>query len=160
MIASNLASRKDTDVTMGAHRRWPEEGVARIPYWIYSDPDVYAREQQRIFCGASWNYVALEAEIPTAGNFKRTFIGDRSVVVVRDKDGGINVVENRCAHRGVQFCQQHLGQATEFMCPYHQWTYDFQGNLIGVPFRRGLKRQGGMPLDFDPRDHGLRKLKV
>jgi salicylate 5-hydroxylase large subunit len=46
------------------------------------------------------------------------------------------------------------------MCPYHQWTYDLKGDLIGVPFRRGLKKQGGMPADFDPKRHGLRKLKV
>jgi salicylate 5-hydroxylase large subunit len=82
------------------------------------------------------------------------------VVVVRDKDGSVNVVENRCAHRGVQFCQKHLGNVPEFMCPYHQWTYDLSGNLIGVPFRRGVKKQGGMPADFDPKNHGLRKLKV
>ena len=88
---------------MGAHNEWPKEGIARIPYWIYSDPDVYAREQERIFCGPSWSYVALEAEVPRSGDFKRTFIGEKPVVVVRDRDGSINVVENRCAHRGVQF---------------------------------------------------------
>ena len=99
--------------------------------------------------GRSWAYVALEAEIPDAGDFKRTIIGDKPVVVVRDDAGGINVVENRCAHRGVQFCQTQSRQhATEFMCPYHQWTYNLQGDLIGVPFRRGVKQQGGMPADF------------
>src|SRR2546429_6759331 len=46
------------------------------------------------------------------------------------------------------------------MCPYHQWTYDLKGNLIGVPFRRGVEKQGGMPADFDPKNHGLRRLKV
>ncbi len=139
---------------------WPQEGLARVPYWVYTDPDVYAREQARIFCGPSWSYVALEAEIPEPGDFKRTFIGEKPVVVVRGKDGAVNVVENRCAHRGVQFCQKHLGHATEFMCPYHQWTYDLEGNLIGVPFRRGLKKQGGMPADFDLKAHGLAKLRV
>ena len=90
--------------------QWPEEGISRIPYWVYSDPGVYAREQERIFGGRCWAYVALEAEIPNPGDFKRTFIGDKPVVVVRDGEGGVNVVENRCAHRGVQFCQQHLRQ--------------------------------------------------
>jgi salicylate 5-hydroxylase large subunit len=145
---------------MDAPRRWPGEGASRIPYWVYSDPEIYAREQERIFCGPSWSYVALEAEIPKGGDFKRTFIGDKPVVVIRDQDGGVNVVENRCAHRGVKFCQEHLGNVTEFMCPYHQWTYDLKGDLIGVPFRRGLKKQGGMPADFDVRQHGLRKLRV
>ncbi len=139
---------------------WPREGIARVPYWAYSDPEIYRREQSRIFCGKSWAYVALEAEIAKPGDFKRTFVGDKPVVVARDGDGGVNVFENRCAHRGVQFCQQHLGNVSEFMCPYHQWTYDLKGNLIGVPFRRGVKQQGGMPADFDPKQHSLRALKV
>ena len=125
--------------------QWPTEGVSRIPYWVYTDPEIYAREQERIFCGRSWAYVALEAEVPTAGDFKRTAIGDKPVVVVRDEAGGVAVIENRCAHRGLQFCQTYLGHATEFMCPYHQWTYNLQGDLIGVPFRRGIKQQGGCP---------------
>jgi salicylate 5-hydroxylase large subunit len=147
-------------VSATSRRQWPAEGIARVPYWAYSDPEIYAREQARIFCGPSWSYVALEAEIPNAGDWKRTFIGDKPVVVVRDGEGGLNVVENRCAHRGVQFCQRHLGNAPEIVCPYHQWTYDLKGNLIGVPVRRGVRKQGGMPADFDPREHGLRRLKV
>lgn len=81
---------------------WPKEGITRIPYWIYSDPEVGAREQERVFCGPSSSYVALEAELPHAGDFKRTFIGKKPVVVVRDRDGSVNAVENRRAHRGVQ----------------------------------------------------------
>lgn len=145
---------------MNARHVWPSAGPSRVPYWVYSDPDIYAREQERIFWGPTWNFVALEAEIPQAGDFKRTFIGDKSVVVIRDEEGGVNVVENRCAHRGVQFCQKHLGRAKEFMCPYHQWTYDLKGSLFGVPFRRGIKGQGGMPADFSMEEHGLRKLAV
>jgi salicylate 5-hydroxylase large subunit len=146
--------------TTGPSRQWPEEGNCRVPFWVYSDPAIYAREQEHIFGGASWSYVGLTAEIPNAGDFKRTFIGDQPVVVVRDREGGINVVVNRCAHRGVQFCRVNLGNAGEFMCPYHQWTYDLRGNLIGVPFRKGLRRQGGMPNDFKLEDHSLQRLRV
>jgi salicylate 5-hydroxylase large subunit len=60
----------------------------------------------------------------------------------------------------VQFCQTHFGNNPEFMCPYHQWTYNLKGDLIGVPFRRGLKKQGGMPTDFEMQQNGLRKLAV
>lgn len=141
-------------------RRWSEEGYSRVPYWLYTDQDIYDREQRLIFQGPFWSYVALSAELAEPGDFKRTFIGDRSVVIVRDQDGEIRGFENRCAHRGVQFCRTHRGKAKDFMCPYHQWTYDLQGNLIGVPFRRGVKRQGGMPADFDPKNHGLRKLRT
>lgn len=141
-------------------REWPREGLSRVPYWIYTDPEIYAQEQTRIFGGPNWSYVALEAEIPNSGDYKRTYIGDKPVVVIRAEDGAITVVENRCAHRGVQFCQKHLGNTPEFMCPYHQWTYNLKGDLIGVPFRRGVKKQGGMPDDFDPAKNGLSKLRV
>jgi salicylate 5-hydroxylase large subunit len=143
-----------------AARRWPSEGIKRVPFWVYTDAEIYAREQERIFQGPSWNYVALEVEIPRAGDFVRSYIGDKSVVVLRGRDGGVSVVENRCAHRGLQFCQKHLGHADEIVCPYHQWTYDLDGKLIGMPFRRGVKKQGGFPAEFDLADHGLRRLGV
>jgi len=138
-----------------AARQWPEGGLARVPYWVYTDPEVYRAEQERIFCGPSWSYVALEAEIPNPGDFVRSHVGEKPIVVTRDLDGGVNVLLNRCAHRGVMFCQQAQGTAREFMCPYHQWTYDLKGKLLGVPFRRGVNRQGGMPADFRLEDHGL-----
>lgn len=141
-------------------RAWPAAGLARIPYWAYTDPAVYAREQERIFCGRSWNYVCLAAEVPNPGDYKRTFIGDKPVVVTREADGSLHCFENRCAHRGVQFCQKHLGNTKEFICPYHQWTYNLKGDLIGVPFMRGVKQQGGMPADFKRENHGLRTLLV
>jgi anthranilate 1,2-dioxygenase large subunit len=82
------------------------------------------------------------------------------VVVARAEDGSIAVVENRCMHRAAEFCRELSGTAKEFICPYHQWTYDLKGNLIGVPFRRGVAGKGGMPADFKPAEHGLRRLNV
>ena len=145
---------------IGLKRTWPAQGSSRVPYWAYTDPEVYQREQERIFSGSCWAYVALSAEVARPGDFKRTFIGERPVVVARDRDGRLHVVENRCAHRGVQFCQQSSGNTKEFVCPYHQWTYDLSGELKGVPFRKGVKKLGGMPADFDTTQHGLLKLKV
>ena len=131
-----------------------------MPYWVYSDPDVYAQEQTRIFSGPYWNYVALEAEIPNPGDFVRSHVGERPVIVVRDKVGAIGVMLNRCAHRGVEFCRSNWGNTRSFTCPYHQWTYDLRGNLAGVPLRRGVNGNGGMPENFDPATHGLVRLEV
>ena len=36
------------------------------------------------------------------------------------EDGSLHVFENRCAHRGVEFCRQNFGNAKEFLCPYPQ----------------------------------------
>ena len=75
-------------------RTWPVEGAARVPSWVYSDQDVYNREQERIFSGPNWSYVALEAEIPNPYDFVRANIGDKPVVVTRDGNGSVNVFAN------------------------------------------------------------------
>jgi len=143
---------------------WEDGGSSRIPFHAYTDEDIYRRELERFFYAGHWCYVALEAEIPNPGDFKRTAVGERSVIVTRAADGEIHVVENVCAHRGVRFCRERFGNRKDFTCPYHQWNYDLKGNLVGVPFRRGVKLDGkvngGMPPDFDPRDHGLTRLKI
>ncbi|HWK46537.1 MAG TPA: aromatic ring-hydroxylating dioxygenase subunit alpha [Stellaceae bacterium] len=139
---------------------WPAEGLARIPDWVYTSQAVYEREVERIFHGPTWNYVALEAEISGPGDFRRSHVGPTPVVVARDMDGVIRVFENRCAHRAAEFCRHQRGTATEFVCPYHQWTYDLAGNLSAVPFRRGVKKEGGMPPSFKLEEHGLKQLSV
>ncbi|MGH7090474.1 MAG: aromatic ring-hydroxylating oxygenase subunit alpha, partial [Stellaceae bacterium] len=141
-------------------RRWPEGGPARVPSWVYTDPEIYAREQERIFGGRTWSYVALEAEIANPGDFITTSVGDRPVVIARGLDGRINVLANRCAHRGVAFCRSDHGNAHSFVCPYHQWTYDLAGRLQSVPFRHGYKGRGGMDADFRLEDHPLQRLEV
>jgi salicylate 5-hydroxylase large subunit len=61
----------------------------------------------------------------------------------------------------VQFCyEKHGSGKTEFICPYHQWTYNLKGETIAVPFRRGIHKKGGMPKDFDLKQHNLQQLKV
>jgi salicylate 5-hydroxylase large subunit len=135
-----------------------------VPYRLYSDAALHGEELRRFFYRGHWCYVGLAAEIPNPGDFKTTWLGERSVILVRALDGEVAVVENHCAHRGARFCQSGHGNVKEFVCPYHQWLYDLKGNLRAVPFRRGVKHggrvQGGMPDDFKLEEHGLNRLKV
>ena len=152
--------------------RWQQPGSSRIPFWAYTDAQLYAQELEKIFYGAHWSYVGLDIEIPNTGDYKLSHVGERQVLMVRDRvapkdrlvDHGIRVVENRCAHRGVRFCQTLYGNARSFVCPYHQWTYKLNGDLAGLPFKDGVKDgdvvNGGMPEGFDIKDHGLTKLRV
>lgn len=138
---------------------WPQE-PGRVPYWVYTDGRVYERELARIFNGPTWNYVGLECEIPEPGDYKRTVLGEQSILVVRGKDGQIRALINRCAHRGVELCQSPSGKAQDFMCPYHQWVYDLEGRLRGVPFKRGVQGKGGMPETFRTDSVSLGRLAV
>lgn len=154
-----------TTSTVFPHQiRWESDGTHRIPFMAYTSDELHRRELERFFYQGHWCYVGLEAEIPNPGDFKRSVVGERSVIMVRDAEGGINVVENVCAHRGMRFCRERHGNRKDFVCPYHQWSYTLQGELQGVPFRRGVKQDGrvngGMPSDFNPGEHGLTKLKV
>ncbi len=161
---TKFATDQRTDTSPPA---WDAD-ISRVPAWAYTREDIYRRELDRLFYRNHWCYVGLEAEIPKPGDFKRTKIGERSVIMTRDFDGGINVIENACAHRGVAFCRQNFGNRKDFVCPYHQWNYDLKGKLLGLPFRRGVKAtrdgkaciDGGMPADFKPEEHGLTQLKV
>lgn len=67
-------------------------GPSRVPYWIYSSQSVYERELERLFYKGHWCYVGLEAELPEPRRFKTTKIGERSVIVTRDRDGQIHEI--------------------------------------------------------------------
>ena len=136
----------------------PQEGFA-VPYEVFTSEVCYRLEQEKIFRGDTWSFVALEAELPEPGDYKSTFIGDTPVIVTRDADDGFNVMQNRCAHRGAMVCREPRGNAAHLECVYHQWAYDLKGQLLGVPFRRGVRGQGGMPKGFDLSAHGLDVLR-
>ena len=143
------------------HRTWSKEGFTRVPYWVFQEKGVYRAEQDRIFQGPSWHYLALEVEVPNAGDFRVTQLGDTPVIVTRDSNGEIYAFENRCAHRGALICLEKQGRGRKhFSCVYHAWTYDRQGNLTGVAFKDGVKGKGGMPDSFRMEDHGPRKLRI
>lgn len=161
--STDLSTLEDNEMKMLPIEKryvWPASGLDRVPDWVYTSNEIHEREIEKIFHGRTWNYVGLAAEVPDAGDFVRSFVGPTPVVMVRDHDGGINVFENRCAHRAAEFCRELRGNAEEFVCPYHQWSYDLKGNLAGVPFRRGVDGKGGMGPDFRPENHGIKKLKV
>lgn len=139
---------------------WPAQDGSRVPYAVFTRQDVYDREQELIYRGPIWHYVALEAEIPEPGDFKTSFVGDTPVIVSRAEDASLHVFVNRCAHRGAVVRRETAGNASRHRCVYHQWCYDARGDLIAVPYRRGTKRTRGYPENFDMAEHGLRKLAV
>ena len=139
---------------------WPEGGVTRIPFRLFSDPEIYRLEQDRIFRGPVWHFLCLEIDIARPGDTKTSFVGEIPVVVTRDHDGAVHAMVNRCAHKGALVCLKERDNCQTLSCVYHAWTYDLQGRLKGVAFQNGLRGKGGMPDDFDPAKHRLEPLRV
>ncbi len=140
--------------------QWPAEGNRRVPYQVFTDPAIFARENDRIFRGPTWNFLGLEAEIPNPGDVKSTLIAATPVLLMRTHDGRVTAVLNRCSHKGSLLCVEPFVNRTNLTCVYHAWSFDLDGNLRGVPFRNGVGGKGGMPPTFDLADHGLERVRV
>lgn len=143
------------------HVHWPRADFTRVPYRVFADRGIYDHEQSAIFRGPLWCYLGLECEVPNPGDFRTTVVGDTPVILNRDSDGSLHAFVNRCAHRGAIVRRETHGNASDHRCVYHQWCFDLTGRLVGIPFRRGVKGQGGgYDRDFDPAGHGLTRLRV
>lgn len=139
---------------------WPKSDYSAVPYRVFVDQEIFEREQERIFRGPVWCYLGLEAEVAKPRDFITTFLGDTSVVVNRDDNGELHAFVNRCAHRGSTLVREPCGQRRVHTCIYHHWCYNLQGQLIGVPFERGIDGKGGMPETFDKNDHRLQMIRL
>jgi phenylpropionate dioxygenase-like ring-hydroxylating dioxygenase large terminal subunit len=122
-----------------------------LPGWTYRDPEFFKAELRRIF-RPSWQIVAHESDLPAPGDYHRLdYIGE-SVIAIRGEDGQVRAFTNVCRHRGARIVQDGAGCARRLVCPYHGWTYDSAGRLIGVPMREDYA--------FDAADHGLQSVQL
>jgi len=139
---------------------WPTNDYSRVPYRFYHDGSIYQLERERLFNGPTWSVVGLEAEVPNPGDFRASYIGEAPIIIHRDDNGKLHGFINRCAHRGAIVRREIQGNAKDHICIYHQWCYGREGELVGVPFRRGVKGKGGYSKDFDLKDYGLTKVRI
>ncbi|MDZ4778618.1 MAG: Rieske 2Fe-2S domain-containing protein [Planctomycetia bacterium] len=100
---------------------------------IFFDPEIYAEELKRIYAKV-WLYLGHEAQIPNPGDYFTNYMGEDPVIVWRDKKNRVRVFLNSCRHRGMRLCRTDSGNAGQFTCPFHGWTYANDGRLVGVPF--------------------------
>ncbi|HEX9932748.1 MAG TPA: aromatic ring-hydroxylating dioxygenase subunit alpha [Allosphingosinicella sp.] len=105
-----------------------------LPGWLYHDPGFFALEVERVLRPAAQIVCHLsDIAVPGAWIAFET-LGER-ILVVRQRDGGVRALANVCRHRGARIADGGSGCARRFTCPYHGWTYDTEGRLIGVPMR-------------------------
>ena len=123
----------------------------RVHGSLYTRPDLFAEELTRIWY-RTWVFVGHESEVPEPNDFVRRWLGPQDVILVRDAQGQIRVLRNRCPHRGNQFCQDPSGNASMFRCAYHGWTFRTDGRSAGVAFPQGYDPE------TDPSTHDLAQL--
>jgi len=103
-----------------------------LPSWAYSDPEFLALERERVF-RPSWQVICHVSEIPDSGNYQCfDFIGEM-LFAIRGNDGVVRAFHNVCRHRAARLLDGPRGTCTRrIVCPYHAWSYDFEGRLASL----------------------------
>jgi len=111
----------------------------RVHRSVYTDPAIFDLEMAHIF-EKVWVYCGHASQVPHPGDYFTVQIGRQPMVMVRDRNGGINVLYNRCPHRGVELCGNQKGNTgTAFVCSYHAWSFHLDGRVRAIPLMKGYE---------------------
>jgi len=145
-----MARRNIAHVKAGTVDQAPD--VHRIPSAHYVDADRWQLEMQRVFRRLPLVF-AFSAELREAGDYRSMNVADVPVLLTRGSDGAVRAFLNVCRHRGAVVAQEGSGNASRFICPYHAWSYDNQGSLLGIYNQKDFGK-------IDKACHGLTPLPV
>ncbi|MCY4148837.1 MAG: aromatic ring-hydroxylating dioxygenase subunit alpha [Gammaproteobacteria bacterium] len=122
-----------------------------MPARFYTDPAVYELEMEKIFF-CSWIYVGHVSQLRAPGDYLTAKINDQDLLVIRSHSGELRAFYNVCAHRGHELLYGQ-GSINLIVCPYHAWSYDFDGNL---KMARNSENVDG----FNKSDFSLKSVRV
>lgn len=143
-VAGRLLTHLDEDTTDSL------DSTFTVPVDHYLDPQRWEREIEALFHNRPV-VSAMSAHLPEPGSYRAIDITGVPVLTVRQNDGSVKAFINACRHRGALVVGDGCGQTRRFTCPYHAWSYDTEGSLVGVSGRRKFGE-----LDVDT--HGLTEL--
>ena len=141
-----------TSAAVESNRSELPVGRHALPAWIYNHPEMTRLELERIL-RPSWQIACHLSELPKVGDFRTFDMGPDSIVVLRDREQRVRAFHNVCRHRGARILDGAGRCPGTITCPYHGWSYNYEGSLLGVPGRDsfpGLERS----------DYGLKAVNV
>ena len=128
----------------------------RVHRDVYTDPEVFELEMERLW-RCAWVYVGHESQVPREGDYITLDIAAKPLIMVRQTDGSVRVLINRCAHKGTKLVGDPAGNAGKTLrCPYHAWTYRLDGSILNIPLRQGYD---GTALEQTEARHGMTAVK-
>lgn len=121
-----------------------------LPAAFYTSPEVFETDLD-IFFHKHWIMVGVTAEIPEPGDVRKVDIGTTSILLLRDDDMVVRAFHNVCRHRGARIVSEERSSVGRLVCPYHQWSYDLNGDLVHAAH---------MGKELDRSCHGLKPVKL
>ena len=113
-------------------RQWVDSETGIVDSNIFANEQIYQEELEKIF-GRAWLFIGHESLIPNPNDFFLTYMGEDPVILTRDSKGQVHAFLNMCRHRGNRVVRADDGNAKNFMCTYHGWTFSNEGKLVSVP---------------------------
>ena len=110
----------------------PLEAATAPPKAIYTLPDITAHEMDRIFA-SEWLCAGRADELPNPGDYMAFECGAQPLIIIRGADGALSARANICRHRMMRLVEGR-GNTRKFTCPYHAWTYNLEGQLVGAAY--------------------------
>ena len=117
-----------------------------------TDPGIYQLDLERIW-RRGWLFAGHTCQVKAPGDYFVFDLDTDSIIVIRGDDGHIAALHNTCRHRGMKVCQTQSGHVARIVCPYHQWSYARNGELVACG---GMDKDG----DLDRRDYGLHRVQA
>ena len=122
----------EADVVVKGREIMPE-GASTLPACFYTDETYFQREMRELF-GRMWICAGRVEQVAQPGQYILREVLGESVIVTSSAGGRVHAFYNVCRHRGTRLCTEAAGSfGRSIQCPYHAWTYDLEGTLIGAP---------------------------
>ena len=109
-----------------------QRGVFKVHRSAMTSDDLLRQEREKIF-NRCWIYLGHESEVENPGDYRRRAVAGRPLFFMRGTDGKVRVFLNSCPHRGALICRGDAGNAQVLQCFYHAWSFNPNGELIGLP---------------------------
>ena len=128
----------------------PDDGVFRVHPALFASEELFELEQKFVF-GRTWNFLAIDSQLPKPNDFLSTWIGKTPVLVTRDAKNKVNAFLNACRHKGASVTRTEKGNSRYHVCPYHGWAYDATGKNVDIKDRKA----GCYSENFEKDSHDL-----
>ncbi len=125
-----------------------------LPSWIYHDPEFLELERERVL-RPSWQIICHVNDIPDPGDYQCLDFLEAMLVAIRGADGTVRAFHNVCRHRGARLLDGSRGHCSRrIVCPYHAWSYDFEGRLASIGDRSAfphldIARESLVPVEME-----------
>jgi len=108
-----------------------------LPNECYLNDEYFKIERERVFFN-NWIVVGVSSSVPEVGDTKPFNLMGIPLLILRDKNNKIRVFHNVCSHRGMILVKEECKLKNTIRCPYHSWSYNFNGELIATPHIGGM----------------------